>query len=281
MTISAASLLAVIASTSLTVGLYFMKREADRLPSLAGGWRPAAWWAFVRDPWWLFGVGLQIAGFSLYVLALRWAPLSIVHTALNAGIALFVILTVLGLGERPRALEWVGVAVVTTALILLSLSLPSGPTASGSVRAMLPFSLGLLGLSVLGLLVDPAPRRPIGLSVATGIMLGLGSVYTKGLANAPALAAALHSVYFPLAFGANFVGFMLMQAALQAGRGVIVMPIFSSLSNLVPIIGGIVVFSEALPQHGAAAVLRPLAFVLAIAGAGLLAGFGARAPRAS
>jgi uncharacterized membrane protein len=275
MTVSAAAVLAVIASTSLTVGLYFMKRAADRLPSLAG-WQPAAWWAWVRDPWWLLGVGLQIAGFGLYVLALRWAPLSIVHTALNAGIALFVILAVLGLGERPSAREWVGVAAVTVALILLSVSLSSAPASSGTVHAMLPFSLALLALCGLGLLIDPTPRRPIGLSVATGILLGLGSVFTKTLANAPSLEAAVRNVYFPLAFAANLAGFLLMQAALQSGRGVIVMPIFSSLSNLVPIIGGIVVFSEALPEQGAAAVLRPLAFVLAIAGAGLLAVFGER-----
>ena len=72
--------------------------------------------------------------------------------------------------------------------------------------------------------------------------------------------------------GYNNVGFALMQAALQAGRGVVVVPIFSTLSNVVPVVGGIVLYGEWMPRAGAAAILRPLAFVLAIGGAALLAG---------
>src|SRR5262245_36487033 len=94
------SLLAILASTALTIGLYLLKREAERLPSLEGGRRLVAWWAFVRDPWWLLGLGLQVLGYGLYLLALRSTPLSIVHTALNGGIVLFVALSVIGLRER-------------------------------------------------------------------------------------------------------------------------------------------------------------------------------------
>ena len=71
------SVLAILASTALTIGLYFLKREAERLPSLEGGWRLAALSAFVRDPWWLLGVALQVVGYGFYLLALRSAPLSI------------------------------------------------------------------------------------------------------------------------------------------------------------------------------------------------------------
>jgi hypothetical protein len=79
------NVLAALASAALTVGLYFMKRQAEHLPSLGGGWRPSAWWAFVHDPWWVAGVLLQIVSYAMYLAALRGAPLSVVHTALNAG----------------------------------------------------------------------------------------------------------------------------------------------------------------------------------------------------
>jgi uncharacterized membrane protein len=271
-----ASAQAILASVALTVGLYFMKREAERLPSLGGGWRLAVWLAFIRNRWWALGLVLQIAGFALYLAALSVAPLSIVHTAMNGGIALFVLLAVFGLGERVRPAEWLGVSVITVSLIVLSISLSAAPSASGVAHGIVPFSLALLLLSVLAVVIDPAPRRAIGLSVASGLLLGLGSVYAKGLADAPSLLEAVKSAYLPLTVVANLAGFMLMQGAFQAGRGVVVMPLFSALSNLVPIIGGLVVFDESLPSHGAAAVLRPLAFALAIAGAGLLAGFGER-----
>lgn len=272
-----ASLLAILASTALSVGLYLMKREADQLPSLGGGWRLTAWAAFLRDPWWVFGVALQTAGYACYLIALHTAPLSVVHTALNGGIVLFVILAVVGLGERLRALEWIGVGTVTAGLIALSGSLSSTAPAAGAIaHGALPFSLVFLGIAAVAAVCDPAEGRPIGLSVASGCILGLAGIYAKSLADAASVTAALHSVDLLLALGANIVGFMLMQAALQAGRGVVVVPIFSTLSNLVPIVGGIVVFHEWVPQHGPGVVLRPLAFVLALVGAALLAGVGER-----
>jgi multidrug transporter EmrE-like cation transporter len=272
-----ATLLAILASTSLTTGLYFLKRQADRHPSLAGGWRLSAWWALIRDPVWLFGLVLQIGGFALYLIALRGAPLSVVHTALNGGVACFVLLAVVGLGERPRPLEWLGVSAVSAGLVALGLSSSNDGAGNSVAHGTLPFSLVLVGLAWLALLLDPTRRRAIGLSVASGLTLGLGSVYAKELANADSVAAALGSVDLLVTFAANLIGFAVMQAALQAGRGVVVVPIFSTLSNLVPIIGGIVVYGEWLPQHGPAAILRPLAFVLALGGAALLAGAGGSA----
>jgi multidrug transporter EmrE-like cation transporter len=269
-----ATVLAILASTSLTVGLYLMKREADRLPSLAGGWRLTAWWAFVRDGWWLLGVALQTVGYGLYLVALRGAPLSVVHTALNGGIAFFVLLSVVGLGEQVRPIEWVGVVTVTAGLVALSLSLSSDAPGSAVAHGSLPFSLAMVTLSAVALVVDRAPHRPIGLSVASGLILGLGSVYAKALANADSFSAAIGSLDLALTLGANIIGFALMQATLQSGRGVVVVPIFSTLSNIVPIVGGIVVYREGLPRHGHDVVFRLLAFVCALGGAALLARFG-------
>lgn len=276
-----ASGLAVLASASLAIGLYLLKRQVERLPSLGAGVRLRALWAFVQDPVWVLGLVLQTVGYALYMLALTTAPLSIVHTALNGGIVLFVILAVLGLGERVRPIEWCGVGVITGALIVLSLSLSAAPVSSGTAHNLLLFSVGLMMASVLALVLDPAPDRLIGLSIASGLILGLASVYAKGLANAPAISAALTSPYFPLTIGTNIVGFILMQAAFQAGRGVVAMPLLSAISNFVPILGGILVYDEILPDHGPAAILRPLAFVLALAGGTLLAGFGEAAPAAT
>lgn len=266
--------LAVFASALLSVGLYFCKRQAERLPSLEGGWRLGAWVAFLGDGWWLFGLFLQTLGYGLYFLSLRAAPLSIVHAALNGGIALFVLLAVVGLGEDPRPIEWVAVVLITVSLVVLSVSL-SAPALSGAEHGTLRFSLALVGATAAALVLDQQPGRAIGLSIASGLLLGLAGVYAKGLANDLTLSGNA-ALYLVLTIVANIVGFALMQAAFQSGRGVVVMPLFSALSNLVPIIGGIVVFGEALPNEEPAAVLRPLAFSLAIVGASLLAGFGER-----
>jgi multidrug transporter EmrE-like cation transporter len=267
-----ALLLAVVSSVAFSVGFYFMKRQAERLPSLGGGWRPTAWWAFLHDPLWLLGVALQTGGFGLYLAALRAAPLSVVHTALSGGVALFVLLAVVGLGERLRASEWLGVGCVLAGLIVLGFSLADSPAPTAVGRGTVTFSLVLIGLSVAALAADPAPGRAVGLSIACGLTLGLASVFAKSLAGADSLAAALRSRDLLLTLATNLVGFALMQAALQVGRGVVVVPIFSTLSNVVPVVGGIVLYGEWMPRAATAAILRPLAFLLAIGGAALLAG---------
>jgi drug/metabolite transporter (DMT)-like permease len=271
-----ASTLAVMASVAMTVGLYLMKQQAERLPPLLGGWRLPAWWGFVRDPWWLLGALLQVIGFALYFAALRGAPLSVVHTAMNGGVALFVLMAVVGLGERPRPFEWVGVGCVSAGLIALGVSLADNPPASAVAHGTLPFSVVLVVLSVVALATGPHPGSGIGLSIASGLMFGLADVFAKGLAGAESFAAAMWSYNLELTVAANLIGFALMQAAMQVGRGVVVVPIFSTLSNVVPIIGGLLVYRE-WETAGASAGLRPLAFVLAIGGAALLAVFGEQA----
>jgi len=274
MTVFAATGVAALASAVLTVGLYYMKREAERLPSLGGGWRAAAWWAFVRDPWWMLGVVLQIVGYALYLVALRGAPLSVVHTALNAGVAFFVVLAVFGLGERLHGLEWAGVVAVVAGLIALGASLSGESVSTPSPHSAGAFSLALVLAAVAAAALDRTPGRALGLSVASGLILGLGGIFAKQLANAPSLSAALSSLALLLTLATNMTGFALMQGAMQTGRGIVVVPIFSVLSNLVPIIGGIVVYSEPLVAEGSAGILRPLAMLLALAGAGVLGARG-------
>jgi drug/metabolite transporter (DMT)-like permease len=274
MTVLVATALAALSSMAMTVGLFLLKRQAERLPSLGGGWRPSAWWAFVHDPWWLAGLGLQTVGYGMYLAALRGAPLSVVHTALNAGVAVFVVLAVVGLGERVRGWEWVGVTAVVAGMVALGASLSGTTESAQPPHGTAVFSLAHLGMAAAVLALDRAPGRAIGLSVACGFMLGLSGIFAKELANASSLSAALSSADLFLTLATNMVGFALMQGAMQVGRGVVVVPIFSVLSNLVPIIGGMLVYGEPLCGDGVAGLLRPLAIVLALAGAALLAGLG-------
>ena len=68
----------------------------------------------------------------------------------------------------------------------------------------------------------------------------------------------------------NVTGMIALQNAFHRGRGIIVMPLSSALSNLVPIFGGIVAFGERLPEGTPAAAMRVGAFALTIASGALL-----------
>ena len=70
-------------------------------------------------------------------------------------------LSVVGLGEDPRAIEWLGVALITGALIILGASSATATAVNNGVRVVLPFSLAVFGLAVLASIVDPYPRAPV------------------------------------------------------------------------------------------------------------------------
>ena len=270
-------LFAILASTQMTLGLYLMKRQAERLPSLGGGWRIDGWVAFARDPLWIAGVILQIGGYGLYLTALRETPLSIVHTALNGGIALFVVLAVLGLGEEPRPLEWLGAAAVALGLMALGASsLPETQGVGTGVVSTAAFAVVTIGAALAALTLDPRAGRSVGLSVASGLMLGLAALYAKQLAASESVGAAVVSLPLAQTLGANMIGFALMQGSLQSGKGVVVVPIFSTLSNLVPIVAGVLVYGEPLPTEPAQVVLRLAAVALALGGAAVLGTAGGR-----
>ena len=71
---------------------------------------------------------------------------------------------------------------------------------------------------------------------------------------------------------ANIVGIVMLQNSFHSARAIIAMPLSGALSNIVPIIGGMIVFGERLPADSMAAAMRVGAFVLTIAAGALLAG---------
>lgn len=271
MNLQLAVFLAALSSALLSTGLYLMKREAPRMPALGGGLHLRAWLAFLRNPSWLAGVALQTGGYAVYLAVLRFAPLSLVHTALTGGLVLFLLLAVFVLGEHAGRREWGGGALIAVGLVLLGLSLDNDNSTSLQMRGIWSFVAFHLAAAAAALLLDARPGRPVGYAVASGVVLGLAGVFAKVLAIAPSLPDALLGSALWLTLATNIAGFGLMQSALQNGRGVVVVPIFSVLSDLVPIAAGLVVFAEPLPAEPVDLVCRLLAFVFALAGAALLA----------
>jgi drug/metabolite transporter (DMT)-like permease len=272
-------ILGLLASILMAMGLLLMKACAYRLPAATGRATLRIVWLWVRDPIWLAGLLLQAAGFALFVLSLAGAPLSLVSVMMQGGIALFVLFAYLGMGERARPWEWTGIAAITIGMILLGLSL-SGHEAEGPAQttSMMVLSTALL---LLGLIPYASQRfKGNGVAPATlsGMILGLASVYTKALADnqlAPlTLTRLAGDPYLWATILTNIVGLVLLQNSFVAARGIIAMPLSSALSNIVPIVGGAIVFDERLPRDPMMAALRITAFVVTVVGSAMLAGYG-------
>ncbi|HVA83342.1 MAG TPA: hypothetical protein VNF28_00425 [Candidatus Binataceae bacterium] len=281
--------LGLVADLLLAVGLMMMKIRAHVLPMARGRGTMSAVMAWIRDPVWIGGLAVQAVGYALYMAGLAGAPVSMMAVAMQGGIVLFVVLAVVLLGERARTWEWLGIGTFLLAALMLAGSLDGGAVESPVDTGELAITSVIAGAITLALLVAPAVRRnSAATAIASGIALGFAALYTKPLADrlasSPGLAAIgvglLASPYTYLTIVTNVAGLVMLQNSFAMGRGIITMPLSSTISNVIPIAGGIAIFGERLPADPFAAAMRAGAFVLTIAASAALAagdlGAGAR-----
>lgn len=256
-----------------------MKSRAEALPLAQGSGTIRAVFSWLRDPMWTGGLAVQTIGYALYVVAVAGAPVSMIAVMMEGGIALFVVFSVVVLGERARAREWLGIGAIVAAITMLTLSLPAGAR-EGSINLQM---LGFLSFVGVGFALAPVVAKRLGESgtaqaAASGVAFGLGGLYTKAMAENfladPHLTMALRIAVDPYIYAAivaNIVGIVMLQNSFHELRGVIAMPLSSALSNLVPIVGGMVAFGEQLPADPAARLMRLGAFILTVVAAATLA----------
>ncbi|HVC45129.1 MAG TPA: hypothetical protein VND20_09950 [Candidatus Binataceae bacterium] len=272
-------LFGLVASLLLALGLLMMKSRAASLPTARGAGTLRSIGRWLRDPIWLGGLGVQAAGYALYLIALSNAPVSLVAVMMQGGIALFVVFAVIFLGERAAPREWAGIIGIVLAMVILAFSLQAGVTeAPASVRALLVLTAIAAVAAVLPAMLERLRGNGVAAAIASGIAFGMASLYTKALTDsfmaAPGQAVLLRVFANPWTYAAsaaNITGLVMLQNSFCAARGIIAMPLSSACSNIVPIVGGMIAFGESLPADPLAAALRLGAFALTVAASALLA----------
>src|SRR5581483_287344 len=205
---------------------------------------------------WLAGFAVGLAGWALYVAALRLAPLSLVQAIAAGGVGLLALLVERTAGAPLARRERAGASLAVLGLVALALSL-AGHAPAGRHGSAAAVALWLAGSAAAAAVFSGAsPRLPggVGLGVAAGVLYAAGDVATKAAVagGAAVLLAAAVLASHGLAFAALQLGFQRGGALATAG-------VASLLTNALPIPAG---------ARGAA---RILAFALVLAGALLLA----------
>lgn len=278
--------LAALASVFMGGGLVMMKSRSGHLP-VASGWKIlrslAAW---LRDPIWLGGLAVQTLGFGIYVVALSQAQVSMVAVMMQGGTAMFVLFAVVILGERADGREWAGIGAILLGMILLAASL-SNSDAEGTlnIHALEILSIALIAIALAPMATERMRETGAAAAILSGVAFGLGSLFTKGMTDeflarpeASLVVRIAANPYVYLLVTANIAGMVLLQNSFHFSRGIIAMPLSSALSNVVPILGGIVAFGERLPSAPVAGAMRVGAFALTIVASAMLAGAHASPP---
>jgi drug/metabolite transporter (DMT)-like permease len=237
--------------------------------------------ALLGSKWFALGLGIGAGAFVLHVAALSLAPLSTVQAVLSTGVVMLAVLGDRLFGHSVGSRQWVGVAMTATGLGLLVLTLPS-PDGTGSafaVPGLVAFEAATLALGTL-LIVAPrlgAPAHHHGalLGASAGVLFGVSDVAVKALTGAP----GAFSPWLPVAVLAGMLAFFASARGFQEGDAVPVIACTSTAANLTCIVGGILVFGDALAA-GILLVVQIAAFAL-VAVAALVTPTGHARPAAA
>jgi hypothetical protein len=121
-------------------------------------------------------------------------------------------------------------------------------------------------------MIAKAVRPGAGLAAAAGLLYAAGDIATKAAVGGTSPVAMFASL-LPVCHG---LAFICIQAAFQRGSILATAGVSSLLTNVLPIVAGVIVFQEHL-LDGGAGILRGLGFAGAAVGAALLAGRDQRA----
>ncbi len=239
--------------------------------------------ALMRSKWFAVGMGIAAGAWLLHVAALALAPLSMVQAVLSTGVIVAAVLGDRLFGcEVPRR-QWLGLGMTAAGLVALVATLPSpdGTHSTFAAPMLIAFEGGMLLLGIM-LVAAPrlgAPSRHHGavLGAAAGTLFGVSDVALKALTDAASggVLAVVASPWLTVAAAGSVLAFLASARGFQAGEAVPVIACTSTAANVTCILGGILVFGDALSADALMLAVQIAAFgVVAAAALMIPAGHG-------
>src|SRR4051794_10909644 len=211
-----------------------------------------------------------------HVVALAFAPLSVVQAVLSTGVVILAVLAERLFGFQVGYRQWIGVAMTALGLLLLVITLPAshGAHSAYSLAGMIGFEGAMLviGALLIGGKHIGAPDHHHGamLGAAAGVLFGVSDVAIKALTGAGGPVGVLTSPWLAVTVLASVVAFYASARGLQDGEAVPVIAATSTAANVSTILGGILVFGDPLPGDVIGLCVQGAAFVMVIVAAMLV-----------
>ncbi|MEU4193667.1 hypothetical protein AB0E69_17340 [Kribbella sp. NPDC026611] len=226
----------------------------------------------VIRPRFLLGIGLDVVGFALQMVALQVLPLFVVQSALAASLAVTAV-AALTLGVRLGQREWLAVGAVCLGLGLLGVSASSeGSTTVGHrFHLMLIAAVALLAIATASLRIVPRRLHTPLLGLIAGLGFGVVAISGRTIPSLkPAELITQPATYTAIVGGA--LAMLCYAAALQRGGVTTATAMLVVGETVFPALVGLVALGDR-PRAGYS-VVAVIGFALAVAAALLLARFG-------
>lgn len=274
--------LAMLATTAYNVGLILEKRALGRMPTLDVRRVPRVVVSLLTSRAWLAGFALMLTGLACQTVVLTFEPVSIVQPVLASGVVLVLVLSRLMLRERLGSGEAWCVAAIALSVVMLALS-AAGSSANAGHEASPGWMTAVMVPSIVaGVLFagsslrartrrHAVPVTGVCFGIGTGLLYGVASLAIKALSGvlvgqhtaAGIVTGVVSSPYLYTLAGCLAVAMLLFQAALQACRASIVVPVSAVTGSAYFVITGTWLFHEHLPASPGKLGLRLTGIALA------------------
>jgi len=282
MKLAIGAIMALVATVLTNYSNFLQKRQLELLPRIGQEKVLKTVKAFLSCRPWLAAQGVQIGGAWIHNVAVAFAPLSVVQPINAAGICLLVFLAITRLKEKASVVDWIGIISIVGGVLMLGVTLIKTQAATSAYRPVILwfFIILMMGVAVSTLLMafvrkDERTSSLVGIGV--GCLVGLTAIFTKmawtDIGNRWGefkVAGFLFSSFFWIAIATTLISMVLFQTALQRGSAIVVVPLVTGFSNLIPIVVGFIAFREPFPQGVVMISLRLGSILLIIGGAVLL-----------
>ena len=236
------------------------------LPAISVGHPVRSARLLAGDRRWMLGFAAEGAGWVIFMLALRLAPLALVQAVNASGVAVLAFLSTGGRMRRLARRERLAVASAVLGLVLLALSLVGTTPSEHAPRPAAAAVWLAASLVAAATFAVRWPRivRASTLGAAAGLLFAGGDTSGKlvVLGNGWLLAAGPLVLFYSL-------GSIQLQSAFQHGNVLVAAGLANLVTNAVPIVAGFVLFRQVLP-HGLQLGAQVAAFAAILTGAMLL-----------
>jgi drug/metabolite transporter (DMT)-like permease len=296
-----AIILAITAYALLYIGLVLEKKGASMLPKIEGQGFFQNIKNFLTNKIWMLGLILTSIQWWLYAIALKEGSLSLVTPLLGVGLVVLVIFSFFYLKEPITKVELIAMTAVIIGVVILGTTNPNTEPeytieqANGFLAQ--PNSIIFIIILILGIIIPVLysvsrkyKQADIIFGIASGIAAGLGNIFTKimmtGIVNSDLLNSILFIItqivwwlYVVFAIGGNTISMVLSQIGFQKGKSIVVTPLYSVFSLIIPVFGGVIIFSDWVSLDIGIIIAKVISLVIIIVGVGILSFFSAKSDR--
>lgn len=260
------AIIAQLCATSLNfIGMTIQKKAANELPKIgleAGLIKSVK--NFLLNKEWIFGYVLNSISVILNSVALALAALSIIQPLYGFGLIVLVVFSHFYLKEKITRIDIIGVLIGIGGIIVIGLTAVQPETLSYTdlltkffdIRGIIFLGVSL-GIAIILYLISEKITKNISvilLTVSSSIWTATSFLFYKAIASAVrdlGFVAAFFGVgwlytwsFIGLIALVSSIGLVMLNIAYQNGQCVIVVPIWSSLQVVLPILAGIIIFEE-------------------------------------